>query len=145
MRIHTPGANVGDGEFAVHLNSSGARPFAVIGTAQRGTTKLYMESRADCDRLIRAAAEARHLLPADAPARTDLDAQPGPAAWPPGATFGELTPAQRAVAIEKAAAQLQGEITRAAPHIAKILDKADRGGLDAQLSPPGYSLPAIEQ
>lgn len=41
--------------------------------------------------------------------------------WPEGKTFGELTPAQRRAATERAVSQLQDQLTAAAPGIARVL------------------------
>ena len=43
-------------------------------------------------------------------------------AWPPGKTFGELTPAQRQAAIRRTARQLEAELQANAAAIGRIMD-----------------------
>ena len=44
--------------------------------------------------------------------------------WPEGRTFGELTPAQKAAAAKRAAAQLQNELQANAEAIGQVLDQS---------------------
>lgn len=55
-------------------------------------------------------------------------------AWPAGKTFGELTAAQRAAAVGRAAGQLQAELTAAAPAIAAVLEQDDPPAAIAQVT-----------
>ena len=63
MQIWTPAEQPHDnGEFAVRFNRGNGQPFAVITLSVQGNTELCMQSPGDCDRLIKAAAEAKYLL-----------------------------------------------------------------------------------
>ena len=42
-----------------------------------------------------------------------------------GKTLGQMTPAERAAAVRRAAAQLQAELQAAAPAISRVLDEFD--------------------
>jgi hypothetical protein len=64
MQIHTPGGNVADGEFPVSFRHA-SHPFAVITLDQQTRTRLFMETRSDCERLIRAAGKALATLPGE--------------------------------------------------------------------------------
>jgi hypothetical protein len=45
--------------------------------------------------------------------------------WPAGKTFGELSPADRAIASRQAARQLQAELERIAPAISAIMKESE--------------------
>ena len=65
MQVWTPSASPRDeGEFHVHLNpgKSDGHPFTVIGLSEDDGTAPCMQTVADCDRLIKAAVEAKRLL-----------------------------------------------------------------------------------
>ena len=72
MQIWTPAEQPHDnGEFAVRFNRGNGQPFAVITLSVQGNTELCMQSPGDCDRLIKAAAEARSLLLGETTAQDD--------------------------------------------------------------------------
>lgn len=63
MQVWTPSAQPKDeGEFEVRLNPGDGKPFAIINLAEYGETALNMQTVADCDRLIKAAALAKSML-----------------------------------------------------------------------------------
>lgn len=66
MQLHTPSAYPrDDGDFAVHVNAAAdSIPFAIISLDAESRLELCPQSLADCDRLIRAAADARAKLEA---------------------------------------------------------------------------------
>jgi hypothetical protein len=58
---------------------------------------------------------------------TTTDTAPPAWRWPAGKTFGELSPAERALETRQAARQLQAELERAAPAIAEIMNTTKEG------------------
>ena len=79
MQIWTPTQQPRqDGEFAVHLNPGNGEPFAVIALSRDGQSALTMESAADCDRLVRAAVQAKSLLLGETSESVRVPAVPQP-------------------------------------------------------------------
>jgi len=82
MQIHVPTARPKQNdEFTVYLNQPGQ--FAVISLSDDGLTRIYLESPEDCDRLIRAACDAKNLL-RDAAHGTPTPLPDGTNLLPPG-------------------------------------------------------------
>ena len=61
MQVHGP-SETPDG-ISVRLNPGSGCPFAVLGF---GSTEIYLQTVADCDELMKAAAMAKSLLPREA-------------------------------------------------------------------------------
>jgi hypothetical protein len=59
MQIHTPDADIADGEFPVTMNPGSVAPFGVIYLGQ--DTSMHLHSDEDCDRLIRAAFRIKEM------------------------------------------------------------------------------------